>query len=269
MDDSQRKILDHPLITETLFYPRRITEAEAPDLPDGRVVRIPAGEHTLGAYWYQPHPDAPTVLFFHGNGEIMTDYFYDYHLKVAELGLNFMVVDYRGYGLSTGSPTLSRLLEDARASWTHVTETMRLPPEKILVMGRSLGSLAALEIIAGAKSQPAALIIESGIARFDRWIDRMGPLLTQLGMDVAALKSALQSAFDHERKIKAAACPVLVMHAPHDEIVPVEHGRALASWPDPSRTTLHVFPRGGHNDIHYLNRDEYFKVMKEFASGLS
>lgn len=262
------KIIDHPLINDVLFYPRAITEADVPEDKAGRIEMIPAGEDELGAYWYRPLPDAPTVLFFHGNGEVMTDYLYDYHQAVRALGANFMVVDYRGYGLSTGSPALSRLLEDARAAWAHVTGAMGLDPKDIIVMGRSLGSLAALEIASGVGREAKALIIESGIARFDSWIDRMGPMLEKLGLDVPQLKSALFEAFNHEDKIKSFPAPVLIMHAPHDEIVSVEQGRQLAAWADPSRTTLHVFPAGGHNDIHLLNRDEYFQVVSGFLAGL-
>lgn len=266
IEDSNKKLLDQPLITEVLFYPRRLTEREAPADDRGSIQLIPAGEDRLGAYWHRPHQSGPTMLFFHGNGEVMTDYLFGFHQEIERLGANFLVVDYRGYGLSNGSPTLSRLLEDARAAWEHVTGTLRLPPREIIVMGRSLGSLAALEIASGPGREAKALIIESGIGRFDHWIDRMGPMLERLGMDVLGLKQALAAAFNQEAKIKAFPGPVLVMHAPNDEIVPVSHGRDLGAWADPTRSTLHIFPRGGHNDIQFYNRDEYFETLKEFLS---
>jgi len=61
---------------------------------------------------------------------------------------------------------------------------------------------------------------------------------------------------------------VLIMHAPRDMIVPVSHAHGLASWADPGRTTLHVFPRGGHNDIQLTNREEYFETLGKFPDGL-
>jgi len=268
MQETHRKILDHPLITEVLFYPVKISEKDVPSMPGGEIVHIPVNGDTLGAYLYKPQDDAPVMLFFHGNGEIMIDYLYGFHHQVRELGLNFMVVDYRGYGLSTGSPSLSRLLEDARAAFAHATQQLGIDPSRMVVMGRSLGSLAALEIVSGAGRDVRGLIIESGIARFEHWIGRMSVYLERLNLDVELLKQALIAAFNHEQKIKAAACPVLIMHAPNDEIVSVEHGRNLAEWSDPGRTTLPVFPRGGHNDIQYLNQEEYFTVVKEFVSGL-
>ncbi|MFO8058823.1 MAG: alpha/beta hydrolase [bacterium] len=266
MDESFKKAIDHPLITEVLFFPRRISEHDLPKDPNGRVERIPAGNDTLGAYWYRPFPESPTVLFFHGNGEVISDYLMDFHGFLEKLSLNFLPVDYRGYGLSTGSPCLSAMLEDARAAWDYAVSELGLSSRDIIIMGRSLGSLAALEIAGGPGKDARALVIESGIARFDNWIKRMEYLLQQMGVDVELLRKALNQAFDHQTKIRSYKGPLLVMHAPNDEIVPVEQGKQLASWADPEKTTLHVFPRGGHNDIQIFNREEYFRVLADFIN---
>jgi pimeloyl-ACP methyl ester carboxylesterase len=264
LDPAHRQSLEHPLLTGALFYPQRLTPAEVPEMTEGRVLAIPVGADSLGAYHYCPHPAGPTVLFFHGNGEVMTDYLDGFHLELARLGLNFLVVDYRGYGLSTGAPSLPKLLEDANAAWDFAAGAMGLAPGDIIVMGRSLGSLAAMEIAAHHGSEFRALVIESGIGGFERWIDRMLPLLSPHGLDAGRLKDALHAAFDHQAKMKAVTRPVLIMHTHHDEIVPVEQARILASFSDPARTTVNIFPHGGHNDIHYLNRDQYFHVLGDF-----
>ena len=256
-------------MTGVLFYPREIYDAVVPDLPGGRVERIEVGEDRLGAYFYSPHEGAPVLLFFHGNGEVMTDYFFEYHAFIADLGMNFLVVDYRGYGLSTGFPTLSRLLEDARAALDHAVGKMGIAPSDLVIMGRSLGSLAALEVASGAGRNARGLVLESGIARFDSWVDRMGFALEAQGVDMDAVQSALGAHFDQEKKIKSFEGPVLVMHAPHDEIVPVQNGKWFGEWGAPERTTTHIFPRGGHNDIHFVNREEYFRVLGEFFAKLN
>ncbi|MHC5036489.1 MAG: hypothetical protein ACYTHM_04175, partial [Planctomycetota bacterium] len=76
MDEQAKAMMDHPGVTQTLFFPRRITEGEVPSLPGGGIERIPVGSDTLGAYRYSPLENAPTILFLHGNGEVMTDYLY-------------------------------------------------------------------------------------------------------------------------------------------------------------------------------------------------
>ncbi len=268
MDDKTRKTIDQELITRVVFHPTRIPESSVPPGEHGRILRIPAGGDELGAYWHEPRADAATVLFFHGNGEVMTDYLHGYHREIEEMGLNFLVVDYRGYGLSSGSPTLSRLIEDCRAAWDHLTSELGLAPSEVIVMGRSLGSLAALELAGGPARDAKGLVIESGIGSFHGWIERMESLLVRLKADTVALKASLREVFDQKAKIERFNGPALVMHAPDDEIVPVRHGRDLASWGDPDRTELHVFERGGHNDIHYVNRDEYFRVLSDFTSRL-
>lgn len=261
--------IDHPLISEVLFYPARLEETDVPPLPSGRIAKIPAGRDVLGAYHYAPLPHAPTVLFFHGNGEIMTDYLLGYHRAMENAGANFLVVDYRGYGLSSGRPSLSTLRQDARAAWDHAVEKLALPPSRLIIMGRSLGSLAALELAAGPARTAAALVLESAIARFDHWIDRLAPILQRLDLDLNALKQDLRRHFDHQSKIRKFSAPVLLLHALHDEIVPVEHARLLLSWAEPRRTTLHLFDRGGHNDLQLLNQEEYFQVIRRFFASLS
>jgi pimeloyl-ACP methyl ester carboxylesterase len=259
---------DHPLITGALFYPSRVWESDLPRLAGGEVLHIPVGDDTLGAFWWHPHPQAATVLFFHGNGEVMTDYLCGFHEAISGLGLNFLVVDYRGYGLSTGSPSLSRLLQDAQAAWEYAVGPLALSGQELIVMGRSLGSLAGLELAGRHGGEMRGLIIESGIARLDEWVDRMGMFLIPFGINTVKLKTSLQEAFNHEAKIQAAACPLLILHTIHDAIVPVENARALAAFARPGQATLHLFPRGGHNDIQFVNRREYFQVIQEYVKVL-
>lgn len=262
MDPKLTAALDHPLVTDVLFYPRRLREAEVPTDPKGSIQKITAGEDTLGGYFYRPRPEGPTVLFFHGNGEVMTDYLDGFHTELKSLNANLFVVDYRGYGLSNGSPCLTRLLEDARAAWDHAVGPLGLKPSEIVVMGRSLGSLAALELAAGPAQSAAGLVIESGIGRFDQWVGRMAMMLEQMGMDVGALKAGLREAFDQEAKMRAYPGPALIMHAPDDEIVPVRNGQDLASWAQNGR--LRVFARGGHNDVMFINHAQYFTELGRF-----
>ncbi|MHC5040622.1 MAG: alpha/beta hydrolase [Planctomycetota bacterium] len=263
-----KAILDHPAVTEVLFYPRRLGERDIPQLPHGSVETVPVGAETRGAYRFQPHEKGPTVLFFHGNGEVMTDALHQFHEDMASAGANLFVVDYRGYGLSAGSPSLSRLLDDARAGWDHAVDGLGLSPGEIVIMGRSLGSLAALEVAAGPGRDAKGLILESGIARFDHWVDRMGMVLQTSGVDLTGLRTSLQAHFDHEAKLKAFPGPTLILHTEHDEIVPVENGRFFEAWGHPTRTTAHFFPRGGHNDIQWLNREDYFQRVGGFLRGL-
>lgn len=71
--------------------------------------------HTMAKQWAPDcilqKKNAPTLLFFHGNGEIVEDYD-DIAQIYLKLGINFLPVDYRGYGRSTGSPTVTAMMRD-------------------------------------------------------------------------------------------------------------------------------------------------------------
>src|SRR4030042_1046141 len=178
------RIMDHPWLNRFLFYPRSLREEDFPSLRQGSLHRFDSGDgDRITAYWYQPLPEAPTVLMFHGNGEVITDYLYDFHRAIEKAGANFAIVDYRGYGLSSGQPSLSAILEDGRAAWAYFTQTLGLSAAKIIVMGRSLGSIPALELAASSGRDCRGVIIESGIAGFQRWIEPMQPMFQGIGLN--------------------------------------------------------------------------------------
>ena len=263
------RMIDHPLINQFLFYPRALREQDFPSLPQGSLHRFASGNGALiTAYWYRPLPNAPTVLMFHGNGEVITDYLDDFHRAIEAAGANLAVVDYRGYGLSQGEPSLSAILEDGRAAWSHFTGTLGLPASQIVVMGRSLGSIPALELASGAGQGCRGVIIESGIAGFSRWIESLEPMLMGMGLDFQELRRDLAQALDHEAKVKKTKSPLLILHTEGDRIVPSWNARELYGWADPSRTSLKIFPRGDHNTIFFINAAEYFQTIGDFIQNL-
>ena len=121
--------------------------------------------------------DDPTILFFHGNGEIVADYD-EMGPIYNRLGINFLPVDYRGYGRSGGQPSITAMMQDCHKILRYVASWL---PENGLhrtaaLMGRSLGSASVLELAATYREKVAGLIIESGFAQ-------AGPLLRLLGIN--------------------------------------------------------------------------------------
>ena len=175
----------------------------------------------VGARFHPAAAAAPTILFFHGNGEIVADYdelapFYQ------RQGVNFFPVDYRGYGRSTGDPTVSAMMRDCHEIFRFARQWL---PEMgytgpLMVMGRSLGSASALELAAAYPDQVAALIVESGFAY-------AGPLLQLLGVNLAAIGFKETTGFRNIDKIRAYPGPTLIIHAEHDHIIPMSDGQAL------------------------------------------
>ena len=122
---------------------------------------------------------APNVLFFHGNGEIVADY-NDLGPLYISNGLNFMPVDYRGYGRSTGRPTVAAMMMDCHSIFEFTKRWLRDNgyTGRFIVMGRSLGSAPALELASHYKDQIDGLIVESGFAY-------TGPLLALVGINTS------------------------------------------------------------------------------------
>ena len=174
----------------------------------------------MGGRFYTAVPSSPTLLFFHGNGEIVADY-EDLGPICARLGLNFLPVDYRGYGRSTGTPTVAAMMADCHVILAFVRDWLRDNfTGPLAVMGRSLGNASALELAAAHPDQLAGLVIESGFA----WAT---PLLRLIGVDVEALGYKEDEGFRHVDKIRQWTKPFLVIHADHDQIIPVAEGVAL------------------------------------------
>ena len=206
--------LDVPEVLLRLFHPRpefSFAGAHA----SSRDLLIPVADNVVVGARFYPAAASPTILFFHGNGEIVADYdeLAPFFLRQ---GVNFFPVDYRGYGRSSGAPTVSAMMRDCHGIWAFARQWL---PEMgyrgpLMVMGRSLGSASALELAAAYPEQVAALIVESGFAY-------AGPLLQLLGVNLAAIGFQEQEGFRNVDKIRAYPGPTLIIHArarPHHSL---------------------------------------------------
>jgi fermentation-respiration switch protein FrsA (DUF1100 family) len=226
----------------------------------GRDVLVSVGEDVvIGGRFHMTQPAGANILFFHGNGEIVADYD-DIALLYNKLGLNFLPVDYRGYGRSTGSPTVTAMMRDAHHIFSFVRTWLKENgfAGPLLVMGRSLGSASALEIAACYGEEIDGLVIESGFAYAI-------PLLRLLGVPVWAMALKEEDGFGNLEKIEAYEGPTLVIHAEHDHIIPFSDGRALWEASRAADKSLLRIPGANHNDIFLHGIREYFDSIKNLA----
>ena len=138
--------LDHPDLLSYIFHPRRELYDNTPVGMDSHKIRVGEGI-SIHCRFYLCNQAAPHILFFHGNGEIASDYD-DIGPVYNRFGLNFLAVDYRGYGGSGGSPTVTSMMNDAHTLFQEVRRWMQVRERTggLVIMGRSLGSASALEI---------------------------------------------------------------------------------------------------------------------------
>jgi len=243
-------ILNHPLISERYFFPRR----EGFDIP----YWIDCDDARLACYYHEVSPGAPIVVHFHGNGEIVADYIDFLPALLARFGCNCLLAEFRGYGLSTGRPQLGKMLDDV----ANILEALPAGPENTVFFGRSVGSIPALHA-ASLWPDAAGLIIESGIADvLERLRLRLHP--SELGVSAADLQAAVTTRLNQQQKISTFRGPLLIMHTAHDGLVDVAHAEQLYGWANGPDKTLHIFPRGDHNSIMTVNAEAYFSLVEQF-----
>jgi pimeloyl-ACP methyl ester carboxylesterase len=252
--------LDVPEVLWRLFHPRP-ESALISSATSALEVLIPVEPRiAVGGRFYAAGASEPTLLFFHGNGEIVADYD-DLGPLYVQRGLNFFPVDYRGYGRSTGTPTVSAMMRDSHRILAFALEWLNQQgfSGPLVVMGRSLGSASALELAALHPDRLDGLIVESGFAY-------AGPLLELLGVDLKALGFTEEVGFRNVDKIRRWEKPLLVIHAEYDHIIPFTDGQALYdASPSPEKTLLQV-AGANHNDILWVGFDAYLEAVARLGT---
>ena len=254
-------MLDQPEALRALFHPRREYPfaSAAPGVHPVSVEVEPG--IAIGGRLYPAHPEAPAILFHHGNGEIAADYDSIGPLY-TRLGITLLVADYRGYGTSGGAPTASNLLTDAVAVFNALDslfEEHGLAPSRLYVMGRSLGSAAAIEVAVHAGDQLAGLVIESG-----GW-DAVA-LLARLGVRVQGADKD-RDGFGNLAKIRRVTIPTLFIHGQNDVLIPAPDGQELHRCSAAEDKRLLLIPGAGHNDLMMVGMAQYFGAIRTFVFG--
>jgi pimeloyl-ACP methyl ester carboxylesterase len=247
-------VLDRAGAASTAFYPRGWLSPPPPGASD-HALRVAPGVQ-LGARLYTSDPTLPTIVYFHGNGEVASD-----HDDVAPMyfraGANLLVIEFRGYGSSNGTPTFANLISDApqAARLAHeLLDERRFSPRRF-VMGRSMGAHSALEIAANEPDGFLGVILESGAGNLKRWVERL---------DLAGEGSRLLA--EHEAKIRSIRLPVLMIHGEVDELIPLDRARELYGMLDLTERELLVIPGAGHNDIVWIGHAAYFTAIGRFVA---
>ncbi|MCK5437819.1 MAG: alpha/beta fold hydrolase [Desulfobulbaceae bacterium] len=250
--------LDRPEVLQALFHPRSETKtAVGPSIID---FEMPVEDSiSVGGRFHMAGQDDPNILFFHGNDEIASDYDTIGRMFV-EAGLSFLAVDYRGYGKSGGTPTVTSMMQDAHLILKEIKKRLKAENRTgpVIVMGNSLGSASALELSATYPDDIAGIIINSGFAA-------TLPFLVALDVDVQGLGLTVSDDFGNIRKISKSAQPTLIIHGQHDQLIPPETGEILQSESAARSKQFQIVPGADHNTIFERTGKMYFQVVKQFT----
>ena len=261
--DVDFSLLDRSAILGVIFYPRK-SFYRKPSKPNvkNHLVEVEKGIK-IGCRFYTKGLDCPSLLYFHGNGEIVDDYdwsapFYN------EIGINLFVADYRGYGFSDGRPTISNMIKDSHQIFKEFSKIVEEygSRKSFLVMGRSLGSIPAIEVVYHYQNDVRGLIIESGSANnFRYFFSSLIPSDHPIWSD--------DSKFLNKVKLRSISKPTLIIHAEYDTLVPLEEGKELYNNSGAKDKRFLMIPNAEHNDLMIVGKKQYYKAIEEFVKTYS
>ncbi len=245
-----------------IFHPARGLSLSPEDLrlPHEEVTLETSDAERLGAWLLTARGPAATVLFLHGNAGNRSHRLTTL-AAFPPAGLAVLVLDYRGYGDSTGSPSEEGILRDARAGWDHLAVTRGIPAERIVLYGESLGSVAAIGLARSLKDEglpgPGAVVLEGAFTSALEMGRRHFPFLP--------VRWLLRSRLDNLAAIREMESPTLFLHAEEDEVSPIDMARRLHAA-SPARLKEFVeFPGATHNTLWVSAAPRVLETVRRFV----
>ncbi len=261
--------LDRPEILEVIFpvvyspfyrlnYPQ-FSPAEVPSYS----IEVEEGIKISCGFWVSGQ-EYPSILYFHGNGETVASHdwvapFYN------QRGINLFVADYRGYGSSDGKPTISNMISDAHTIFKGFKDIIEKEDFKrsLFLMGRSLGSMPAIELAFNYQDEICGLIIESGAANNFR------RLWSYLGITEKEAILSEERLFLNRVKIRQVRQPTLIIHGEYDQLISVKEGEELYQSSGAQDKRILIIPGADHNDVMIVKQNLYFDTIEEFVKAYS
>lgn len=215
--------------------------------PDGQTDRLHG--------WWIPadKPNAPVMLYFHHNA-INIGANVSQALQFQKLGYSIFLFDYRGFGQSEGDfPTEPQLYEDAQAAWNYLTQARKIPSNRIVIYGHSVGGAIAIDL-AVKQPEAAALIVQSSFTSMRDMTKRFGVYW------FLPIELLLQQRFESLEKMKSIKMPVLVITGTEDIQIPVEMGERLYAAAPEFKQLIIIQGRGHDNHMP----EQYKQRVKQF-----
>jgi uncharacterized protein len=197
--------------------------------------------------------DETWVLFLHGNASTIASRMNVRHYtRLRELGLNVFAPEYRGYNGLEGAPSEAGVGADARAAYDYLRGEVGVPAERVVIFGWSLGAAVAVGLASTVDARGVVLegapasIVDIGQQRY--------PLFP--------IRLIIRNPFNAIEKIAGVRAPLLFLHSPEDDVVPLAEGRRLFDAAPPPKTFVEV--KGGHIDASEIDRDVFYGAIRSF-----
>ena len=228
-------------------------------LAGGEEVRLTTSDGVEIHGWWVPAAVSDacgTVLYFHGNAGSLVGRAFIAGRLAAE-GFHVLLVDYRGYGKSEGSPHEEGLYLDARAAWRHAVEDRGTPPERLAVAGHSLGSAVAAEL-ASEKRVGAAVLSGAFTSVPELAAEAYGWLPS------AVFRGWTTNRFETVQRVEDIDAPILVARGGRDHLVPRPQSRRVFDAAGTGAQWMEA-PGAGHDDL--WDDEAYWGRLVPFLEG--
>lgn len=211
------------------------------------LVEVPGGTHFL---WRPVAGDGPVVVHFHGNAEQVSNEAWLAEAFAAQ-GISFAAVEYPGYAGTAGDPSEASLVAAAVAALAHLTGSLGIAKQRLVLSGQSVGTGVAVAI--AAKGWGTRLLLLTPYTALPEVAARVFTWLP--------VRLLMRDKFDSASRAAEVKVPVLVIHGTDDEVIPFDLGQALAGKFNAGHFVQ--IPGGHHNDL--WDRPEVVREVMRFV----
>jgi uncharacterized protein len=241
------------LQTKLIFFPGHLQADFKFDLAGrGEEVFLPTsdGEVINGLFYKGTGPNV--IIYFHGNAGDLSSW-YRLEEDFTSFGFNLLMIDYRGYGKSTGQISEQGFYADAEAAYQFLMHEKGFKENEMIAYGRSIGSGVAVDLC--SKHRLKGLMLEAPYASLTQLVNERVPYLFS--------SYWLRYRFDNQRKIHDVKCPMLIIHGEADAVIPVAHSQNLFNVFKGKKHLIRI-PGGPHNNLNVY--PQYFEGIALAAS---
>ena len=228
-------------------------------------IPIPGTSDQIHGWWIPVNnPTAPVMLYLHGNSGTIS--YFSYLIPLwNQLGFHLLMVDYRGFGLSSSDrfPNEQRLYEDADAALTYLLDDRGIAPEKIVVYGFSLGGAIALDVLCRRSQAFGGLVVEGTFTGMRQMAEFISTISRWRKYNWLPLQWLIHQRFDSLSKLPSLQTPLLILHGENDTTVPVTMAQQLfQACPSPKQLT--IIPQVDHLDLVEGATEIYLDTLRQF-----
>lgn len=233
------------------------------DTDNGNRIFLLSGE----ALSNDKQPSQTWLLYFYGNAMCLSDANFDLNY-FRQFGLNVVIPEYIGFGMSSGTASESGCYETARAAYQYLTQTKGVQPDQIIVAGWSLGAAVATYL---AKIQPvAALILLSAFTNIPDEAVEIFPNVLKWLIPKWLIELLIPERFNNLKRIAKVKCPIFISHGTEDEIVPFAMAKALRAKAKAKGIAVSFLPipRAKHNEFFEVGGEQLREGVTNFIANL-